>query len=164
MIEKYCDYLKKKGMHGVMVNGMTGEGMTMTVEERKRLAEEWFKHTRKFQLTMLLNIGGTTFADVIELAEHAEKLGVDGILVLPDLFYKPKIEEDLVWYMKEIFKYAPTRPMLYYHMPMMTKVKCKSQKKSHKFYIHFIMNRSYLQCTCGDSTIWPKKSSQPSVV
>lgn len=108
-----------------MVNGLTGEGMTLCLDERKRLAEEWFRVTRKHQLKMLLNIGGTDIADVYELAEHAEKLNVDGILVLPDLFYRPVVEEDLLQYIRDVAKYAPNTPVLYYHIPIMTAVHCK---------------------------------------
>lgn len=128
MIEKYGEYLKKHGMHGVMVNGFTGEGLTLRLEERKLLAEEWFKVTRKYQLVMLLNVGGASIADVYDMAEHAEKLGVDGILLLPDLFYRPMFEEDLIKYMKGVSKYCPNLPLLYYHMPWMTKVKSKLLK------------------------------------
>lgn len=112
-------------MHGVMVNGMTGEGMTLCTGERKRLAEEWFKVTRKHQMTMLLNIGGTNVADVYELAEHSEKMGVDACMVLPDLFCHPMCEEDLMYYMRDVAKHAPTTPMLYYHIPFMTYVNCE---------------------------------------
>lgn len=125
VIEKYAAHLKQKGMHGVMVNGLTGEGMTLRCEERKRLAEEWFKVTRKHQMTMLLNIGGTNVADVLELAEHADKLGVDAIMVLPDLFFRPAVEEDLMHYIREVAKHAPSTPVMYYHIPMMTDVRSK---------------------------------------
>lgn len=131
MIDKYAHFLKTKGMHGVMVHGMTGEGMTLTVEERKRLTEEWFKVTRKYDLKMLLNIGGMTLPDIYELAEHAEKLMVDAVMVMPDLFFKPMIEEDLVKYIKDIVMYMPTRPLMYYHIPMMTDV-------HRKFFIYFL--------------------------
>jgi len=122
MIDKYAHFLKTKGMHGVMVLGYTGEGMVLTVEERKRVAEEWFKVTRKYDLKMLLNIGGMTLPEVYELAEHAEKLMVDAVMVLPDLFYKPYYVEDLVKYIKDIHMYMPTRPLMYYHIPFMTDV------------------------------------------
>lgn len=112
-------------MNGVMVNGMTGEGMTLRTEERKLLAEEWRKVTRKHQLTMLLNVGGTNVADVYELTEHAEQLNVDAIMVLPDLFFHPTSEQDLMYYIRDVAKRAPTTPIMYYHIPMMTNVHCK---------------------------------------
>jgi len=102
IIENYCKYLKQTGVHGILVNGVTGEGTTLRVEERKLLAEEWLRVTRKLGLNMMLAIGGVGIADVYDLAEHAEKIGVDAIVLMPDLFYRPKIEEDLVDYMKEL--------------------------------------------------------------
>jgi N-acetylneuraminate lyase len=123
VIDKYALYLKTKGVHGVLVNGMTGEGMTLNVEERKRLAEEWFKVTRKHHLTLLLNIGGTNVADVYELAQHAEQLKVDAVMVLPDLFFRPQVEEDLLTYVRDVAKYCPSLPVLYYHIPLMTNVR-----------------------------------------
>ncbi|XP_055298417.1 N-acetylneuraminate lyase B-like [Sitodiplosis mosellana] len=122
VIDKYANYLKSMGMQGIMLNGMTGEGMTLTVDERKKLTEKWLEVTRKYDLRMLLNIGGIDLADVYELAEHAEKLKVDAVMVTPDLFYKPKTEEDLMYYLKDIMARMPTRPMFYYHIPMFTQV------------------------------------------
>lgn len=125
VIDKYGQYLKTMGMHGVMVNGMTGEGTTLTIDERKRLAEKWFEVTRKYDLKMLLNIGGLDLPEIYELAEHAERLKVDAVMVLPDLFYRPKTEEDLMYYLKDIVLHMPTRPLFYYHIPMFTEVNCK---------------------------------------
>jgi len=123
VIDKYGQYLKSKGIQGVLVNGITGEGTTLRVDERKRLAEEWLKVSRKYGLTMVLVIGGIGITDIYELGEHAEKIGVDGIVLLPDLFYKPRIEEDLVEYFKLITKYVTKTPLYYYHIPEYTSVK-----------------------------------------
>lgn len=125
IIEKYGNFLKQSGVHGVLVNGVTGEGTTLRVEERKQLAEEWLRVTRKFGLKMMLAIGGVGIADTMDLAEHADKIGVDAIVLFPDLFYRPKIEEDLVEYMKEIVKYTKNTSVYYYHNPEHTKVYCK---------------------------------------
>jgi len=105
-----------------LVNSTIGEGTTLRFEERKRIVEEWFKTCRKYQLYCIAQIGGACVADVYDLAEHAEKLGVDAVLVLPELFYKPMCEEDLVNYLKDVAQYCPTRALLYYHYPMYTKV------------------------------------------
>lgn len=125
VIDKYGMFLKQKGIQGVLVNGSVGEGTTLRVEERKRLAEEWLKVCRKVGLTMVLTIGGIGIADVKDLMVHAEEIGVDAIVLMPDLFYRPRVEEDLVDYIKDVSKYAPTKPLLYYHNPIKTDVKCK---------------------------------------
>jgi len=122
VIDKYAQHLKTKGYHGVMVLGSTGEGTTLTIDERMKLTEKWYEVTRKYDLKMLLNIGGLDLPEVYLLAEHAEKLKVDAVMLMPDLFYKPRTEEDLVYYIKDIVARMPTRPVFYYHIPMMTDV------------------------------------------
>lgn len=126
VIEKYGQYLKTRGTLGVLVNGTVGEGTTLRIDERKRLAEEWLRVSRKQGFTMVLAIGGVGITDVFDLTEHAEKIGVDAIVLLPDLFYKPRVEEDMVEYVKTIVTYTnTTRPIMYYHIPEFTKVYCK---------------------------------------
>lgn len=125
VIDKYCSYLKTKGVNGVLVNGTTGEGTCLRLDERKRLAEEWLKACRKYGVTMMIQIGGCDILSVFELAKHAEQIGVDCVLCLPDLFFKPKIEEDLVSYFKSISVHCPTRPLYYYHIPRMSGVDCE---------------------------------------
>jgi len=117
VIDKYAQWLKQKGVHGVLVNGTISEGMCLTVEERKRTAEEWLKACRKYQMTLMVQITGAAVADAYALAEHAEKIGADAVLCLPELFFRPTSEEDLVHYLKEVAQHCPTRPLLYYHIP-----------------------------------------------
>lgn len=107
VIDKYAHHLKNMGMHGIMVNGMTGEGMTLTMDERKKLAEKWLEVARKYELKMVLNIGGIDLPEIYELAEHAEKLKIDAVMLMPDLFYRPRVEEDLVMYLKDIMLHMP---------------------------------------------------------
>lgn len=124
-IDEYCKYLKSKGVDGALVNGTSGEGSCLRLDERKRLAEVWLKACKKYGVTLMLQIGGCDVLSVHELAQHAEKIGVDCVLCLPDLFFKPKIEEDLVTYIKNVAHYCPTRPLYYYHIPRMSGVDCK---------------------------------------
>lgn len=134
VIDKYAHHLKSMGMHGIMLHGMTGEGMTLTMDERKKLTEKWLEVTRKYELKMVVNIGGIDLPEIYELAEHAEKLKVDAVMLMPDLFYRPRTEEDLVLFLKDIMIHMPTRPVLYYHIPMMTEVYCKFNSKPN-YYI-----------------------------
>lgn len=135
VIDKYAQYLKSKGIQGILVNGITGEGTTLRVDERKRLAEEWLKVSRKYGFTMVLTIGGIDIVDVYDLGEHAEKIGVDAIVLLPDLFYKPITEEDLVEYFKLITKYITRVPVLYYHIPYYTGVNRKLLRFRYNCFI-----------------------------
>ena len=124
-IDKYCTWLKQKNVQGVVVNSCVGEGTTLRLEERLRTTELWVKACRKNQMVCMVQIGGACVADVYEMACHAEKLGVDAVLCLPDLCYKPRCEEDLCQYLKDVAQYCPTRPLFYYHIPHFTSVCCK---------------------------------------
>lgn len=98
----------------------------------------WSTACKKYDVTFMLQIGGCDGCDILsvfELAQHAEKIGVDCVLCLPDLFFKPKIEEDLVTYIKSIARHCPTRPLYYYHIPRMSGVDCKLSQTLGNFNI-----------------------------
>lgn len=117
--------MKQNGVTGVLANGTISEGMCLSVKERKHLAEEWLKACRKYGLTFMVQVGGTTVTDVHDLAEHAEKIGADAVLCLPELFFKPTSAEDLIHYLQEVGSHCPSRTLLYYHIPGQTEVNRK---------------------------------------
>lgn len=125
--------LKQQGCNAVLVNCAIGEGQCLRVEERKRVCEEWLKVCRKHQLLCLVQIGSACIADTCDLAEHAEKIGVDACICLPDLMYRPRCEEDLVQYLKDVAQCCPSRPLLYCHMPRLTRVRRNRNKSQLDF-------------------------------
>ena len=58
-------------------------------------------------------------------AAHAESLGSDALLCLPELFNKPQTVDELVQYLTYVAEAAPKTPLLYYHMPSYTGVNGK---------------------------------------
>jgi len=122
VIPQYATYLAKKGIKGVLVNGTNGEGMSMSVAERKLVAETWAKATKETKQHLMVQVGGAPLPDVIELAKHASSLSVNSILCLPELYFKPSTPEQLIEYLELIGKEAPKTPLLYYHIPIMTNV------------------------------------------
>lgn len=71
-------------------------------------------------------------------AKHAECNKVDAILCLPELYFKPKTQEELVEYLKLVGDAAPNTPLLYYHIPAFTNVNSKTINNNLNigFYIH----------------------------
>ena len=59
-------------------------------------------------------------------AAHAEKLGASGIGILPNMFTVPNDTDHLVQWIKHVAGAAPNTPAIYYHIPICTKVTCKS--------------------------------------
>lgn len=54
-------------MYHFAVSGTTGEGMSMSVVERKLVTEAWVKATKNTKQHLMIQIGGAPFPDVIEL-------------------------------------------------------------------------------------------------
>lgn len=50
-------------------------------------------------------------------AEHAENLGADSILCLPELYFKPTSVSDLIEYLAQVGKSASKTPLFYYDFP-----------------------------------------------
>lgn len=114
--------MKKRGVPAVLVNGTTGEGTLLTIDERKKLAEKWREACTKHEIYLMVMITGCNFKAVAELAKHAAQTQVDGVLCLPELYHKPKSTDQLVQYMKNIGEFCPKIPLYYYHYPAMSAV------------------------------------------
>jgi len=123
-IAKQASYCKEVGAQVVYVNGTTGEGLSLSVSERKRVAEEWAKHGRP-GLTVVMHVGAESLLDSRELAAHAESVGCDGIAAVAPSYFRAATVTALVDFMSEVAAAAPKTPFYYYHFPGMTNVHIK---------------------------------------
>lgn len=64
-----------------MINSMTGERTTLTVEERIQILTTLYEIYQKNDLKVLLKLGGTDLPELYLIAEQAEKLKIDAIIV-----------------------------------------------------------------------------------
>lgn len=86
-LESLCEYLIDKGVHGLYPNGSTGEMCYLTLEERKKVLETCLK-VANGRVQVFSMVGALTTKDTIELAQHAEKVGADGIGVVTPYYFK----------------------------------------------------------------------------
>lgn len=121
-IEPFAKLLKSKGVNAVLVNGTSGEAMQMSTSERMKIAEKWREVCKKEDMIMMVQVGGCSFIDVMELTKHASSLEVDGILSLPELYFKPKSVAKAVEYFNEISNNCKQIPLYYYHIPVFSNV------------------------------------------
>ncbi|XP_031554691.1 N-acetylneuraminate lyase-like [Actinia tenebrosa] len=122
VIDEYINFLLDEDIFGIFVAGATGEGLSMTVQERKELAEKWMKVGNGKLKHIIIQVGATNLRDTIELAKHAESMGAHAIGVLPPLFPRPATINSFTEYMRQISIAAPKTPILYYHIPEITSV------------------------------------------
>src|SRR5829696_2608315 len=81
-VEPYVDFLARPGrLDGILALGTTGEGILLSVDERKRVAERFIDAGRG-RLQVAIHAGAQTTADTVELAAHAADRGADAVAVI----------------------------------------------------------------------------------
>ncbi|KAG5275967.1 hypothetical protein AALO_G00126480 [Alosa alosa] len=123
VIGQYIDFLvEKQGVRKIFVNGTTGESLSLSVDERKQLAEAWCQKGKGKLEDVIVHVGCSSLKDSQELARHAVEAGADGIAVISPTFFKPPNAASLRLFLQEVAAAAPALPFYYYHIPSMTGV------------------------------------------
>jgi len=123
LIPRYYEMLKANGVTGAFICGSTGEGVSMSVSEKKAVAEAWAecsKNDKDFIVMPLL--GGTSLTDCKELALHAREIGLDAVSFTSPFYFKPANVEMLAKCCAEVASAVPDMPFYYYHIPVLTGV------------------------------------------
>ncbi len=121
LIPDYYRSLKGNGVIGAFICGSTGEGVSLTFDEKVAVMKEWVALTKDdpdFSLMMFL--GGTNIKECKELARIAEAEGVDAISFTAPFYFKPANIEQLAKCCAEIAGAAPNTAFYYYHIPVLT--------------------------------------------
>jgi len=118
-IEKLAQYYHEQPLAGIFINGTTGEGMSLSVEERIELANQWIKYA-KDDFKIIVHVGHTCLNDCRILASHAQEIRADAISTMATSFFKWAKVDDLVEFCSQIAVQVPDLPFYYYHMPSMT--------------------------------------------
>ena len=118
IIPSYAAFLHSNGVVGVFINGTTGEGFSLTVEERKAVAEKWVK-TVPDKFKVIVHVSHTCAVSAWDMARHAAQIGAWSIGEMGPIFYKPNSVEELTDYAAKTAAQAPDIAYYYYHMPSM---------------------------------------------
>jgi N-acetylneuraminate lyase len=121
VVEDQAALLAESGVTGAFICGTTGEGLSMTTDERKALAERWVGVASR-RLKVIVHVGHTSQRDAIELARHAGQIGAAAVGALPPFFFKPTTAAQVVEFCRPVAAAAPELPFYYYNIPSMTGV------------------------------------------
>lgn len=114
---KLAKALLDSGSDGVVVAGSTGEFPTLTHDEKLRLFSE-VKSAVNDRGTVIAGTGNYNTADSLKLTTEAEKIGVDGcLLVVP--YYNRPTQGGLFQHFAEIAR-ATKLPCILYNVPSRT--------------------------------------------
>jgi dihydrodipicolinate synthase/N-acetylneuraminate lyase len=81
--EPYLEFLAGHGIDGVLALGTTGEGMNLTLDERRAALEV----ATRGPLPVIAHCGAQTTAATVALCEHAAAAGVDGVAVIAPPYF-----------------------------------------------------------------------------
>ena len=118
----YCQHLLSDGgCDGVAPNGTTGEGTSLSVDERMALPAA-FAEAGIAPARVIFGTGNPATREAIRLSANAVRQGYPNILVLPPYFYKGVSDEGLFdYYARVVEGVGDDRIRLYlYHFPQMS--------------------------------------------
>jgi dihydrodipicolinate synthase/N-acetylneuraminate lyase len=84
-IEPLARFLRGHGVDGIFALGTTGEGVLLSLDERRAVAER-FREARAG--TLIVHCGAQSTADTVALAAHAASIGADGVAVIPPPYFQ----------------------------------------------------------------------------
>lgn len=119
-VRALVEYFLKKGVHGLYVNGSSGECIYQSVADRKLILEEVMA-VAKGKLTIIVHVACNNTKDSVELARHAESLGVDAIAAIPPIYFRLP-EYSVAQYWNDISAAAPQTDFVIYNIPQLAGV------------------------------------------
>ncbi len=111
---KIANFLADNGTDTVLLSGTTGESPTLTHEEEGILFKEVKKGLGK-KAKVMAGTGSNSTATAVEMTKKAEKLGVDGALIVVPYYNKPP-QEGLYQHFKTVAE-ATSLPLMIYNIP-----------------------------------------------
>lgn len=117
-VRALVQYHIDKGVQGVYVNGSSGECIYLSVEDRKLILENVMA-VAKGKLTVIAHVACNNTKDSVELAKHAESLGVDAIAAIPPIYFRLPAYS-IARYWNDMSKAAPNTDFIIYNIPQLS--------------------------------------------
>ena len=117
-VRALTQYHIDKGVQGVYVNGSSGECIYLSVEDRKLILENVIA-VAKGKLTVIAHVACNNTKDSVELAKHAESLGVDAIAAIPPIYFRLPAYS-IARYWNDMSKAAPNTDFIIYNIPQLS--------------------------------------------
>lgn len=112
--EKIADFLVRNGSDGLVVCGTTGESPTLTHQEEFELFRA-VKNAVGKKAKIIGGTGSNSTATAVHATKEAEKIGVDGALVVVPYYNKPP-QDAMVSHFTQVAK-STSLPIIIYNIP-----------------------------------------------
>ncbi|MBN1147474.1 MAG: dihydrodipicolinate synthase family protein [Anaerolineales bacterium] len=121
----FLDFLARRGNHGALLLGTTGEGPSFAPGERLELLQVALQVRQAHpDFKLLAGTGTPSLQETVELTRAAFDLGYDGVVTLPPYYFRKTSDEGLfAWFSQVLQRAVPGGgALLGYHIPSMTSV------------------------------------------
>lgn len=122
VVPRQAAALRADGVGFAFVGGTTGEGHSLSVDERRALAEAWLEEGRRTGIGVVVHVGANALGDARALAGHAQAQGALAIAAVSPSYFRPPDVEALVDCCARIAEAAPALPFYFYDIPSLTGV------------------------------------------
>ena len=119
-VREFTEYMIGKGVTGLYVGGSSGECIYQSVAERKLVLENVMEAARG-RIVVIAHVACNNTADSMELAAHAESLGVDAIAAIPPIYFHLP-PHGIAQYWNDISAAAPNTDFIIYNIPQLAGV------------------------------------------
>lgn len=119
MFEKNIKAQIDAGVHGIILGGTLGEASTLEQEEKEILIKTSLSLVEG-KIPVIINIAEQSTKEAIAVAQHAEKVGAQGLMILPPMRYKAT-DYETVTYFKSIAN-STSLPIMIYNNPIDYKI------------------------------------------
>ncbi len=113
-IPRLIDFTLARGVSGFFVGGSTGEGYCLTTAERKQLAEKIVAEVSG-RVPVIVHVGSLDYREVVELSEHAKKIGADAVSSVIPFYFSYSLQEVRDYY--QAISDASELPNIIYFLP-----------------------------------------------
>lgn len=110
-VKNNVNYYVDQGVAGIVINGSTGEFVSLSKEEKFQMVETVLKEVNG-RLPVIVGTAAETTKETIEYTKQAEANGADCALIINPYYMKPK-EEEIYYHFKEISDSVNISIMLY---------------------------------------------------
>jgi 4-hydroxy-tetrahydrodipicolinate synthase len=112
--QKVIDALIRDGVNGLIICGTVGEGTSLSAEEKRKLLAAAVEVTNK-RVPVVSGVAEYTTQMASDLARDCQKIGVDGLMVMPAMVYSAKPAETVAHF-RTVAK-ASSLPIMVYNNP-----------------------------------------------
>ena len=120
--QKLMERLIQGGVHGFIMLGTCGENCSLRPEEKRKILSA-AKEVAGGRIPILSGVSEFTTAEAALYAKDAQKIGIDGLMVLPAMVYNSDTRETLQHF--RTVARASDLPIMIYNNPLVYKVDIK---------------------------------------